>query len=336
MEPWLGYSDVQLWNRTEDKSNNTTKVYKKQQIEEKESYKWIKASQASKAVLHKAKSLTIIQDREGDIYEQFCIVPDKTTNLIIRNRDNRKLIDDEKLHETLGLMPGAGTYEINLPGDIRKDQIKRTATIEVRYKKVSITKSSKLKRNDIPKTLDLYAVEAREINTDVKDPILWRLLTTHEITTFDKALWIIQCYKKRWFIEQLFRLLKKQGFRIEDSQLLTGWAIRKLTALILNAALRVMQLYLSYGNEESQSINEVFTKDEIECLNKIEQNLLKETPMVTNTFNPDQLAWASWIIARLGGWKGNAKQRRAGPITIKKGLEKFDMMYQGWKLTFIT
>ena len=179
-------------------------------------------------------------------------------------------------------------------------------------------------------------MEAREINTNTKDPIIWRILTTHELTSFQDALWIIECYKKRWYIEQLFRLLKNQGFRIEDSQLLTGWAIRKLTALILNAALRVMQLYLSFGNEESQSIEEVFTKDEIECLNKIEKNLLKATPQVTNIFNQNQLAWASWIIARLGGWKGNAKQRRAGPITIKRGLEKFDMMYQGWKLTFIT
>ena len=332
----LGFSDVQLWNRTEDKSNNTTKVYKKQPIEEKESYKWIKASHEAKSVLHSAKSLTIIQDREGDIYEQFCMVADNKTHLIIRNRDNRKLANNEKLHEILSQVPSAGTYAIKITGDIRKDQIKRIATLEIRYKKVTITKPSKLKRTDIAETLELYAVEAREINANTKDPIIWRILTTHELSSFQDALWIIECYKKRWFIEQLFRLLKNQGFRIEDSQLLTGWAIRKLTVLILNAALRVMQLYLSFGNEESQSIEEVFTKDEIECLNKIEKNLLKETPLVTNTFNQNQLAWASWIIARLGGWKGNTKQRRAGPITIKRGLEKFDMMYQGWKLTFIT
>lgn len=47
-ETMLGFSDVQLWHRTEDKANNTTKAYKKQDIEEKESYKWIKASQRSK------------------------------------------------------------------------------------------------------------------------------------------------------------------------------------------------------------------------------------------------------------------------------------------------
>jgi len=333
LETMLGFSDVQLWHRTEDKSNNITKVYKKQPIEEKESYKWIKASLASKEVLHTAKSLTIIQDREGDIYEQFCLVPDNKTHLIIRNRDNRKLTDGQKLHETLSQMPSAGTYQLAIAADIRKERIKRIATLEIRYKKIMIKKPDQLKRTDIAKTLELYVVEAKEINTKAKDAIKWRLLTTREVRSIDDALLIIQYYKKRWYIEQLFRLLKKQGFRIEDTQLLTGWAIRKLTVLILNAALRVMQLYMAYGKEESQPIEEVFTSDEIKCLNKIEQNLLKETPKVINTFNKSQLSWASWIIARLGGWKGNAKQRRAGPITIKRGLEKFGMIYQGWKLS---
>jgi len=251
LETMLGFSDVQLWHRTEDKSNNITKVYKKQPIEEKESYKWIKASLASKEVLHTAKSLTIIQDREGDIYEQFCLVPDNKTHLIIRNRDNRKLTDGQKLHETLSQMPSAGTYQLAIAADIRKERIKRIATLEIRYKKIMIKKPDQLKRTDIAKTLELYVVEAKEINTKAKDAIKWRLLTTREVRSIDDALLIIQYYKKRWYIEQLFRLLKKQGFRIEDTQLLTGWAIRKLTALVLNAALRVMQIYMAYGKEES-------------------------------------------------------------------------------------
>ena len=37
----LGFSDVHLWHREENKSNNTTRIYKKQFIEEKESFRWI-------------------------------------------------------------------------------------------------------------------------------------------------------------------------------------------------------------------------------------------------------------------------------------------------------
>jgi hypothetical protein len=130
----------------------------------------------------------------------------------------------------------------------------------------------------------------------------------------------------------LFRLLKKQGYQIEDTQLESGWAIRKLLVLLLNSALRLMQLYLAYDVEESQSIEEVFDKEEIACLQTIQNKQLQNTPKTGNPFNAQKLSWASWIIARLGGWKGNGKQRKAGPIIIKRGLEKFEMIYEGWKM----
>ena len=62
------------------------------------------------------------------------------------------------------------------------------------------------------------------------------------------------------------------------------------------------------------------------------KKLIIQTENTTNPFAKEKLAWASWIISRLGAWKGNNKQRRAGPILIKNGLEKFETIYQGWKL----
>ena len=102
--------------------------------------------------------------------------------------------------------------------------------------------------------------------------------------------------------------------------------------LILNAALRVMQLYLAYGEEQSQPTLDVFSEEEIRCLEIVEKKHLLKTEKTSNPFPKEKLAWASWIIARLGGWKGNSKQRRAGPILLKNGLNKFEIMFQGWKL----
>jgi hypothetical protein len=302
-EAMLGYSDVQIWHRTEDKSNNTTGAYKKQPIEEKESYKWIKASEQTKKCLAAARSITIIQDREGDIYEQFCVVPDEKTNLLIRNRDNRKLADGSRLYECLEQSPVLGQHTVAVYGDIRKEKVKRTATVGV-----------------------------KEPDSTKKDTICWRILTTHKIETYEQAIAVIEMYKLRWYIEQLFRLLKKQGYQIESTQLESGWAIRKLFVLVLNTALRWMQLYLAYDVEESQSIEEVFDELEVKCLRSIQENYIKKTDQTNNPYSPKRLSWASWIIVRLGGWKGNKKQRKAGPIIIKRGLEKFQIMYEGWKL----
>ncbi|TKB98647.1 IS4 family transposase [Pedobacter cryophilus] len=331
-ESMLGFCDLQLWHRTKDKSNNTTKVYKTEPIEEKESYKWIKASNKAKATLAEATHITIIQDREGDIYEQFCLIPDHRTSLIIRSRDNRRLADGSKLYSVLKEAPVCGEYLLALPADLRKDKTKRVVEMEVRYQRVSIKKPTKGVTEGIIDEKELYAIEVKEKNNDSKDCICWRLLTDQVTLSLEEALMVVYRYKQRWYIEQLFRILKKQGFQIEDSQLETGWAIRKLFLMVLNSALRVMQLYLAYGKEDSQDLSEVFDHQEINCLEAIEKNHLNGTAKTSNPYPKNKLSWASWIIARLGGWKGNRKSQAAGPIIIKRGLDKFENIYQGWKL----
>jgi hypothetical protein len=261
-EDILGYCDLQLWHRNKDKSNNTTKVYKTEAIEEKESYKWIKAGKKTKDVLSQAAHVTIIQDREGDIYEQFCLIPDCRTSLIIRSRDNRRLADGSKLHSVLRNAPVLGGYLLTLPADLSKDKTKRIAEMEVRCQKVSIKKPKNGVGKEIAEEKELYAIEAREKNNDTKDGVCWRLLTDQPTLSLEEALKIVYRYTQRWYIEQLFRILKKQGFQIEESQLETGWAIRKLFLMVLNAALRVMQLYLAYGKEDCQELKEMLNPNQ--------------------------------------------------------------------------
>ncbi len=331
-ETCLGFSDIQLWHRDEEKEDKQQRDYKKLPIEEKESYKWIKACLQSKQHLSKAASVTFIEDREGDIYEQFASIPDERTHLIIRSRDNRRLSDGGKLFEHLAAQPSAGTYSIELVKDIRKGIESRTANVEVRFCKLAIAKPQSLKKTEIADKVELHAVEVREVNGPEGTSVLWRILTTHTVSTYEDAIKIVNNYRQRWYIEQLFRLLKKKGFKIESSELESGWAIRKLTVMILNSALRVMQLLLAYNNEESQPIEQVFDEGEIKCLEQINTTLQGDTEKSKNKSNPKNLSWATWIIARLGGWKNYNSKRPPGPIVLKKGLDKFTAIYQGWRL----
>lgn len=325
----LGFSDIQLWHRDQEREQTN---YKQLPIEQKESYKWIKACQESKKHLSKAASVTFIQDREGDIYEQFATIPDERTHLIIRSRDNRRLNGGGKLFETLRSQPVAGNYSIELVKDIRKGIESRKAELEVRFCKLSIAKPRLVKKKNIADHIELYAVEVCEINGPKKQSVLWRLLTTHTITTYADSVAIINKYRQRWYIEQLFRLLKNKGFKIESSELETGWGLRKLTVMILNSALRVMQLLLAYNNDESQPIEQVFTEEEIKCLAQVNATLQGETEKAKNKNNPKRLSWATWIIARLGGWKNYNSKRPPGPIILKTGLDKFNAIFQGWKM----
>lgn len=174
----------------------------------------------------------------------------------------------------------------------------------------------------------MFVVEAREQNKS--GGIYWRILTTHAVTNAEQAMQIIEWYKQRWYIEQIHRLLKTEGFRIESSQLEQGWAIRKLTLLAMMATLRILQMMLAYADDNEQPVDEVFDKDQQQCLQMINGQLEGATDKLKNFSKSNTLKWATWIIARLGGRKGYTSQRKPGPIVLQKGLAKFYHMYEGW------
>ena len=74
------------------------------------------------------------------------------------------------------------------------------------------------------------------------EPIHWRLLTTHEVATAEQAWQMVGWHQARWCIEQLFRLLKSQGLRLEDSQIASAERLSKLTAAAVKAACMALQL----------------------------------------------------------------------------------------------
>lgn len=149
------------------------------------------------------------------------------------------------------------------------------------------------------------------------------------------ALQIVEWYKARWYIEQLFRLLKSKGFQIENTELENGAAIRKLCIMMLMAILKIMQMRLAYSDVEGegQPIKEVFTATEIECLKKVNKKLQGKTIKQCNNYDPNRTKWATWIIARLGGWKAYNSQGPPGIIILKKGLERFTFILEGYLLT---
>ena len=327
----LGFASLDLWHRPIDMPDRKERHYQSLKIEDKESYKWIRASNRTKEVLHQAKQVIIIQDREGDIYDQLSTVPDEKHHLIIRSKANRNLTEGGLLWDTLSQTESSGAYQIKIEGDSRKKVTKRNATIEVRFLKTSIKRSTSAGKNTARST-PVYAVEAREINSNAANPIVWRLITSYPVSSYADACMIVQWYSCRWLIEQLFRLLKHKGFNIEASELEQGWSIRKLCILTLSSILKIIQMRLSYEAEEGQDINDVFTETEQQCLNDLNNKLASPTLKQSNPFDKTKLNWATWIISRIGGWKGYASQRCAGLITMRDGLERFYLIYEGWTL----
>lgn len=330
----LGIASTYVWNRTWDKKTKKERNYSSLPIEEKESYRWIESSETTKEVLDEAASVTIVADRESDIYEEFAIVPDDKTDLVIRSTHNRKLHDsDEKLFERLNELEIAGTYDL----EVKKSQKKRTpriAKMEVRYCRVKLARPDNC-NEELPSFVEVYAIEARESCETVpegEEPIVWRILTTHEISSLEQAVEVIYWYSLRWRIEELFRTLKKEGLNVEASQLETGSGLKKLVVMALNAAVIIMQLVADRDGEAGKPANLVFNDEELECLEEVGNSLEGKTKATKNPNEIYSLAWAAWIIGRLGGWKGYRKAGPAGPISMKRGMQKFSLLFEGWKL----
>jgi hypothetical protein len=329
----IGFSDIRIWNREQDKGDKYERRYSKLPIEEKESYKWIGASNNSKEVLSKARAVIIVQDREGDIFDQLVRVPDEKTFLLIRSCVNRGVDRDKKLWDALSKATVLGQYDFNLSSDSQRKEPFRTATIEVRCVEVQLQCPRNDKKNRLKK-VSAYAIEAKEINSAAKEPVHWRLVTTWPVNSYADALQIIEWYSWRWLIEEVFRMLKKEGFNIEASEMESGWAIRKLSVMMLDVIVKLMQMHIAYNCPEGESpeTSMMFTPKEQQCLAAVNKKVEGKTEALKNPYTPNQLKWAVWVVARIGGWKGYKSQRPPGMTTLFKGLEKFYLTYDGWSL----
>src|SRR5262249_2972063 len=150
------------------------------------------------------------------------------------------------------------------------------------------------------------------------------LLTTHLVESVAQAIIVIGWYRLRWHIEQLFRTLKRQGLRIEQSVVEDGEALEKLATIALIAATITMQLVLTRPvSGQHAPASRIFDFEQIEVLNALQKKLQGRTTKQQNPHPHESLAWAGWTIARLGGWTGYSSDKSAGPITMRDGLERF-------------
>lgn len=327
-EECLGLVDALVWRRTKSKAKN----YRQLPIEEKESYRWVKGGERAKAMLAEAAVITLIDDREGDIYEKWARLPDHRTRLLTRACRDRSLTDGQKLFPTLAQMPEAHRFTLELPARPGKRGA-RTAQMAVRFGRIRITRPGTCSDRNAPPEIELYAIEVRELNPPPGDAVCWRLLTTHAVETIEQALTVIGWYRLRWHIEQLFRTLKRQGLRIEQSVVEDGEALEKLAVIALIVATITMQLVLARAaGAHDAPASRVFDPEQLAVLHALQSTVQGRTRKQQNPHPPNSLAWAGWTIARLGGWTGYESDKSMGPITMRDGLDRFSGIVDGYRL----
>jgi Transposase DDE domain len=325
----LGLVHAQIWRRKKQKAAN----YRELPIEKKESYRWLVGANTAKQLLSTtAAGVTIVADRESDIFEQWARLPDGNTHLLSRASQDRVLCDAGRLFETMDAWPEATRYEVDLPSRPGKRRARR-AVLAVRFGEVEIRRPQTCS-DRTARSVRLRAIDVREVKAPRgEEPIHWRLLTTHTVDDVDKARQVIAWYSLRWNIEQLFRTLKSQGLDVESSMLEDGTALERLVMLGIVAATKTMQLVLARDPATpALPVERVFDQQEIAVIKALQPRLEGRTEKQRNPHQPGTLGWASWTIARLGGWTGYASERPPGPITMRNGLQRFVAMVEGASL----
>jgi hypothetical protein len=322
----LGLASGRVWTR----DGLVTVHHKQRPLSEKESERWVSTAQDAKPVLSRAAMVTEVSDRESDFYEKWAQLPDTGFHLLTRANADRSIAGGGKL-STAALQPG-GTASIDLRA--RPGRPARTAKLETRFGRVSLKRPKHLAQyTHLPKTMEVSLVEVCEVDAPPGvEPIMWRLLTTHAVCDAAMAWQVIAWYRQRWHIEQFFRTLKQQGLQLEDSQLENAERLIKLTAIAARAACSIMQLVQARDGLSGQQARIAFSPCEIETLYALLPEVEGKTALQKNPHPPESLAWAGWIIAKLGGWDGYPKSKPPGPITFRHGLEYFKSIARGWKL----
>lgn len=323
----IGLVGAEVMNRTGGRVTD----HKKRDPDNKESRRWLAGTETAAAMLEDASAITMVEDREGDIYDQFARRP-AAVQLLVRAAQDRPLATPLSLFAQCAAWPAVTRYEVKVPPRARQQG--RTATVALRFGEV-VLKRPGTAANTLPATLTLRVVDVAEIDPpDAAQPVRWCLLTTHTVQTPADAEQIVRWYQMRWIIEQVFRTLKSAGVEVETSQITRPANLLKLVVVALIAAVRVMQLVLARDGSTGQPLSDGADPTDVPALQAINASLEGRTEKLKNPFDPVCLAWLAWIVARLGGWSGYSSRgyKPAGPKTIARGLRQLDPMVAGWKL----
>jgi Transposase DDE domain len=163
--------------------------------------------------------------------------------------------------------------------------------------------------------------------TQTGEVIHWRLLTTHSVTNVEQARQIVDLYRMRWTIEQFFRTLKTAGFDIEETDIGEPRAMINFVAAATMAAITVMQLVQARDGTTEQTLAQAFEPSDQPLLEALSAKLEGKTLRQKNPHPKGSLAFAAWVIARLGGWTGY--YGKPGPRVMREGLNDFQRIKYG-------
>jgi len=228
----------------------------------REFQRWPKLVEETSARLADCRAIHVM-DREADAYALFCKLKETDADFVIRSKDDRILDvprgDEERprlLHDAIEQGRYVTSREVALStkrpdklARLRKapGRMMRLAQLDLLVTQVSIRHPSytggKSRRvSTLPRAIPLNVVHVYEANAPRgQQPVDWLLLTTLPVKTAKQVEFVVDCYRRRWLIEEYFKALKT-GCAFEKRQLESKHALLNALALFAPIAWRLLTL----------------------------------------------------------------------------------------------
>jgi len=294
---------------------------------DKESKRWIEGLELSQTLVPVEKQLIAIADREADIYELFAHPRREGSEFLIRAAQNRNTKSGSVSGEVKPLFSAirqstvSGEITLKLQRTPRRRE--RQAVLNVRYGQFWLQPPAHLG--------SLGAIAVNVVLAEEEKPptgekaVVWLLLTTVKVETFEEACQCLKWYSKRWLIERYFYVLKS-GCRVEELQLESAGRLKRAIACYSMVAWRLLWLTYEARQHPEQSVAGILETAEWQVL-YCRSHQTKEVPQVAPSLG-ESVLW----IAKLGGFLGRKGDGEPGVETLWRGLGKLHEMAATWEL----
>ena len=317
----VGLIEQHRWAR-DRAAHGQNKQHATRAYEEKESYKWQRASQAMATRLGPQISKVIsVCDREADIIEYLRYKTDTQQRFIVRSMQSRCIEEDQnKLYAFSETLHSAGERMVQVQQ--KGGRKARVACCDIRFAPVTV----QVPVNKTGQSVPMFYVGCQE--KDNADGLCWHLLTSEVVTTAQQAQHILECYERRWLIEDFHKSWKTGGTQVENLRMQSKDNLERMIVLLAFIATRIQQLRW-YGRQAEQAKT-------LSCDSLLSPLAWKLLWLKTEKSQPPKQApsvhWAYLRLGKLAGWNDSKRTGIVGWERLWEGWFRLQTILEGYHL----
>ena len=299
--------------------------------DDREALRWARGVQSSQEHLSDCEVVHVM-DREGDKFELLAHLQQHQERFVIRAKHDRRVSsakhEGQSLRDVARRQPILLQREVHLSRRVASTAPRSKALAPARQSRpatLSITAATVVLRRpnylgaDFPSEIPLNVVHVEELEPESgNQPIVWTLLTSEPIETTEQVEQIIDMYRYRWLVEELFKALKT-GCSYEERMFETRHPWLNLLAISLPIAVELLWIRGRTSDNPNAPAEEILTQQQLEVLRAMGHRKLSAQPTTLE---------ALLAIAGIGG---HIKQNGSpGWAVIGRGYQTLLDYEAGW------